>query len=163
MEMRIAKVTTKDPAELLKELGAERDILRTLHCYAHALDYGDHVAFADCFTDDGRYETTRKGTMATGRDELIDFARRYQHAPEAYNKHVMVDPVVEVDGDTATVRSYYLFIQDRAEGPYIASYGTYIDRLLRGQDGTWRISHRRIESEVMGPAGVHAVRPREAR
>lgn len=144
--------------DLLHELIAERDILRTLHRYAHTLDYGDHAGFADCFTDDARYESSRRGVMATGRVELIDFARRYQHAPAAFHKHVMVEPIIDVQGDAATARSYYLFVQDRPDGPFIASYGSYSDRLVRCPDGAWRIAHRRIESEAMGPQGVNAVR-----
>jgi ketosteroid isomerase-like protein len=144
----------------LQELLDERDILRTLHRYAHTLDAGDYAGFADCFTEDAVYGSTRNGPMATGRAELEDFAKRYQHAPAAFHKHVVVDPLINVDGDGASVRSYYFFIQDRPSGPFIASYGTYADRLVRGADGCWRLASRTIESEAMNPDGVSAVRPR---
>ena len=149
-----------NPGQLLDQLVAERDIQRVIHRYAQTLDTGDYEGFADCFTDDGEYESTRNGVMARGRAELVDFASRYDHAPAVYQKHVVVDSVITLGDGEAEVQSYYLFIQDRSTGPFIASYGTYKDHVVRGGDGRWRIARRLIQSEAMNPDGVHTVRPK---
>ena len=40
----------------LEILEAERGVLKTLHAYAHAIDYGDEAGWVDCFTPDGIFE-----------------------------------------------------------------------------------------------------------
>jgi 3-phenylpropionate/cinnamic acid dioxygenase small subunit len=146
--------------DLLRLLKDERAILRTMHRYAHTLDYGDHDGFVDCFTENAVYESSRTGVLAGGAAELRDFASRYNHAPKAYNKHVMVDPLIEVDGDSATARSYYLFIQNRESGPAITHYGSYEDRLARCPDGAWRITYRRLVNEAIAAGDVQPYRAR---
>lgn len=50
-------------------------------------------------------------------------------------RHLLVDPLVTVDGDTGSSVAYVLMIGSSAEGPYLCAMGTYRDRLERGEDG----------------------------
>jgi SnoaL-like domain len=146
----------------IAELLAEREILRTMHRYAHTLDYGDVDGFVDCFVEKPDYRfSSRSGGSATNAEELAGFVRRYRHAPEQFNKHVMIDPIITVTGDRATVTSYYLFIQDGASGPHIASYGRYADVLVRCDDRRWRFESRHIQNEAMRPGFIPPVAPVE--
>ena len=43
-------------ARLDTALEAEREIVRTLHRYAHSIDYGDEAAWLDRFTEDGVFD-----------------------------------------------------------------------------------------------------------
>lgn len=132
----------------------EREILRTMYQYGHTLDYGAEDGFLDCFTPTGVWEvaavTTSKPFTArryTGRDELIAFFRQHTHAPALYHKHLLIEPRIQIQGDTAGVESYWLRIEEHSDGPYIKSFGRYKDELVRCTDGRWRFSVRTIEPE----------------
>jgi ketosteroid isomerase-like protein len=63
----------------------------------------------------------------------------------------VVDPLIRVDGDTASVESYYARLDHRDEGPYIRSFGRYTDVLVRCDDGRWRFKERRATNESVVP------------
>ena len=69
-------------------------------------------------------------------------------APPDYKQHVVVQPLIEIDGDTATVSSDFLYVQDR-DGPLISHFGHYADVLARGADGVWRFRRRAIQTEAV--------------
>ncbi len=60
----------------------------------------------------------------------------------------MTTMVVQVDGDTATARSRYLFFTataDNKPGPNLA--GRYVDEFVR-EDGKWKIKRRTTHGVV---------------
>jgi uncharacterized protein (TIGR02246 family) len=138
--------TLEDRLRLLED---ERDILKTLHAYGYAIDYGHEDEFLDCWTDDAVLYWPTK-TMR-GRDQLRDAFRAHTHAPAVYHKHVIVEPRVRIDGDRATVESMFARLDAYPEGPQIKSYGRYLDMLVRSGDGRWRFVERRAEAEAMRP------------
>ena len=94
-------------AERLSRLEAERDVLATLYAYAHSIDYGDEEGWVDCFTDDGAFDIRSRvghygSRRVVGREELGQFIASHTRAPELWHKHMIVEPVIRVDGDTAT-------------------------------------------------------------
>ena len=139
----------------LRLLLDERQILRTLHQYGHTLDYGPEPEFLDCFTETGVWEShprRRPGRdtsdrVYTGRAELAAFFRQHTHAPDLYHKHLLVEPLIRIDGDQATVASYYVRIDEHPDGPYIRGFGRYDDLLIRSEDGRWRFQRRSVRSE----------------
>src|SRR5947209_2354350 len=95
----------------LARLEDERAILRNLHAYPPAIDHGGDEAWADCFTEDGIFDS-RSGDGGTtrvlqGREALTDFASRFARPPERHSKHLILEPLIEVDGDTAHSTSYF--------------------------------------------------------
>ena len=93
----------------LELLEAERAITRTLHRYAHSIDYGDEEGWVDCFTEDGVFDVRSRHAhqlkrLITGRDELRAFIARHTRAPELWHKHLLIEPVIDVDGDDGDVR-----------------------------------------------------------
>ena len=148
-------------AQRLRLLEDERGVLATLHRYGHALDYGAEAGWVDCFTADAHYEVREPGNGTAGsvraydgRDELAAFAARHTRAPEHFHKHVVVDPVIAVDGDRATAVSYFLRL-DHADGERVVyAFGRYRDELVRGEDGRWRFAVRiaEVESRRARPA-----------
>lgn len=135
-------------------LEAEREIVRTLHRYAHSIDYGDEEAWVDCFAEDGVFDIRSRHAhqlkrLVRGRAELRNFISRHTRAPELWHKHLLVEPAIEVDGDTATCVSYLAVVMEHQDAPVLRVFGRYRDRLARGADGAWRFDERIAEIESM--------------
>jgi 3-phenylpropionate/cinnamic acid dioxygenase small subunit len=132
----------------------ERDIISTMHRYCRALDDGLEDEWFDVFTADAVYDTFLPNGDAyvhlATRDEFRAFLHAYPRRPVTAPKHVMVDPIVELDGDDARVESAFLFLNQAPDGtpPQVIAWGRYRDRFRR-VDGRWRIAQRRCDTEAM--------------
>ena len=128
----IDSVASPTVTERLERLEAEGAILRTLYAYGHAIDYGDEEAWVDCFTEDGVFDVRtprpeRFNARLAGRDELRRFVANHSRAPERWHKHLVIEPVVHVDRETATCESYFGVLVDHEGMPSSApSAGTSI-------------------------------------
>jgi hypothetical protein len=137
-------------AARVRLLEDEQAVLRRLHAYGHALDYGDEAGWADCFTEDGVFEVRTGATVdrrIAGRADLHAFAGRHTRAPDLWHKHVVLDPVIAIEGDRASSVSVQFQLLHHGDGPIVRSFGRYFDRLERGADGAWRIRERIAEME----------------
>jgi ketosteroid isomerase-like protein len=141
----------KSVEERLQALEDERDILRTMHQYGHALDYGDVEKFMDCWFEDAVRESVSKsrrefaGHVKKGHAALREFIE--SHTTGEIYKHIVVDPLIWVDGDTATAESYFFMFNEHEDGPYVRAMGRYRDKLARDADGRWRFKERISELE----------------
>lgn len=148
--------------ERLQALEDKEGVLRTLHDYAHMLDYGrDGDAFADLWVEDGLWKgtsvTTTAGSGSTrieGRKELRDwFENRSWRSVEkpweaiAHRRgHPTISVVdIRVEGDRATAECYFTGVGETANGPIISNIGRYLDVLVRCPDGRWRFQVRHLE------------------
>ncbi|MGB3847510.1 MAG: nuclear transport factor 2 family protein [Sphingopyxis sp.] len=120
-------------------LAADRDAIRDLLArYTYNGDRGRLDAMTACFADDGVLEYTGKAPQgpaaikaalsAGTRDPRLTFVR-----------HHITNPLIAVDGDTASARSYFTVHSNF--GPDHS--GTYDDRLVLTAHG-WRFVHRRV-------------------
>jgi 3-phenylpropionate/cinnamic acid dioxygenase small subunit len=137
----------------LRALLDERAIIRTMHRYCRALDSGNEHEWLDVFTEDATYDTVLPdgGVYAhlTTRDEFIAFLYAYPRPPVTAPKHVIVDPIIELDGDVALGESTFLFLnQTPGEMPRVMAWGRYIDKFRR-EGALWRISSRLCETEAV--------------
>jgi len=85
-----------------------------------------------------------------GRADLAAYIAQYPKPPD-FRKHVVVDPVIDVDLDagTATVLAFWLLLA-REEGtghPITTAFGRYRDQ-WRKVDGRWRIAERFADVEA---------------
>tara|TARA_R110001599_G_scaffold250253_2_gene450102 strand:- start:45 stop:467 length:423 start_codon:yes stop_codon:yes gene_type:complete len=123
----------------MDELAIHRDAIRDLLArYTYNGDRGRVDELAACFARDGLLEypgaspvgpAAIAATLSSGtRNIELEFVR-----------HHITNPLIDVDGDSATARSYFAVHSNI--GPDHS--GTYDDQLVRTADG-WRFSHRRV-------------------
>jgi hypothetical protein len=158
----------------LEILEAERAIRRTLDQYGHTIGRGDEAGWLDCFTDAAVFDIRRRIGSAegqpthphpdvrgggakpsikySGRAELANFISRHPRPPGRYHKHIVVDPVIDVTGETAAVVSFFMRLDAAPDiTPHLTAFGRYIDRMQRCADGRWRFLERIAEVESRGP------------
>jgi 3-phenylpropionate/cinnamic acid dioxygenase small subunit len=109
---------------------ARDEILQLLYRYNHLFDSGDADGWADLFIDDGVLEGA--GIVMSGRPALVEFA-----ASVTGLRHVVVNPVVEVSDDSATVHASLLVYH----GTNLFMAGSYEDDVVRTSEG-WRFVKR---------------------
>lgn len=136
--------------ERIRRLEDERDILRTLYMYGHAIDYGYEAEFLDCWAE-GAVLRWPFGEPMVGHEAIGAAFRNHTHAPTAWHKHVLVAPIVRIEGDRAHVDSIFERLDPYEDGPQIKSFGRYRDVLVRCADGRWRFQERVAELEANRP------------
>jgi hypothetical protein len=136
----------------LQVLEDERGILQTLYGYGHCYDYNDHEGWVDCFIDDASYDVItgdgRTIIACRGRRELDEHIRGHNHAIGRWTQHLLVEPIIHINGDDASSVAYFVRVDDRGATPYISTTGRYHDELRRCEDGTWRFVSRTANMEA---------------
>ncbi|MBI2866898.1 MAG: nuclear transport factor 2 family protein [Chloroflexi bacterium] len=146
------QATVADLQKRVEALESELSVLRTIHRYSRAFDYGLKDEWSDVFAEDGELEVFDQGQRVRheqGRKALARLLSERAKPPVRYDKHIQTMPLVTVTGDTASSETYLLRVTNSKSGPYIGTMGSYVDRLVK-QDGTWRIKRRRIYPECRG-------------
>jgi uncharacterized protein (TIGR02246 family) len=122
---------------------SEKDEIRELLArYCFALDEERFEDMAALFTEDGVWETAF-GT-GTGRAGIVAQALSFSKPNRPRRVHLTTNIVIDLEGDTAKVRSYWQQFQNSATDPEIGSGGSYYDTLVK-VDGRWFFRHRRID------------------
>jgi uncharacterized protein (TIGR02246 family) len=125
---------------------ADKDAIRELLAtYCFHLDNDEFDEMAALFAPDGVWETAF-GT-GTGRAGIVAQARSIATGERPARIHQTTNIVVEIRGETASVRSNWLVFQNSPTGPVIASGGAYYDQMVK-RDGRWYFQHRRIDRFV---------------
>lgn len=155
--------------ERLRRLEDHQAILDTLTRYAWKIDHGQDEEWLDCFTEDGSLDIRYRqggslvrpvegrvhatGVRHTGRDQLAAFKAVHTKSPDRWHKHIIADPVIEIDGDDATAGCYLLRVDETDGALHIRTFGQYRDNLVRGEDGRWRFAERVVHIEAIDRAG----------
>lgn len=127
--------------------------------YAH-LGGGDAGAFDDYFTADAVFDVN--GNIANGRAEIeAMYAGIGEDPTSASNggapfRMILSNPVIEVDGDTATARFIWTGIRNPAidQEPVFEEQGREYDKLVK-VDGTWKFAHRVVIADSGLPEGQY--------
>ena len=133
----------------MADLAADRDAIRDLLArYTYNGDRGRVDALTACFTAEGVLEYP--GASPKGSDAIAASLGSGTRDPRlTFVRHHITNPLIAVDGDTATARSYFAVHSDF--GPDHS--GTYDDRLVRTADG-WRFAHRRVRIDWQADASL---------
>jgi uncharacterized protein (TIGR02246 family) len=121
---------------------AVRDVLSR---YCHTIDADDADAWLDCFTEDARWISEGSVSfLLDGRSELAAwFADFREKVPIDTQVHLTLNERVSVTGVVAEATSTFMLVRSVGTEPVIMSSGLYHDRVVRCDDGAWRIAERR--------------------
>ena len=104
--------------------------------YNHAIDSRDAQAWADTFTEDGRFHVPPKHDVR-GREALVAFIGSF--GPPG-GHHWTTNFLIEGDGDDATMLVESIFIR----GGDASGRGKYVNTMKR-VDGRWKFAERKAE------------------
>ncbi|GAB2900807.1 nuclear transport factor 2 family protein [Paraburkholderia jirisanensis] len=137
-------MSTADDKDAIRELLAR---------YCFLLDDYQLPEFAALFTADGRW-ISRNGA-ATGPQEIERLLRGLVPVPGpgTRRRHLTTNVLIELQGDIATVRSYFMVVRDTPDGPAIAVAGRYEDEVVRHDEG-WLFRSRRLSHDIAGESGL---------
>ncbi|MFE3701389.1 nuclear transport factor 2 family protein, partial [Nocardia tengchongensis] len=91
----------------IQDLADKFEITELVHRLGRALDEGDWDELAALYTHDATARTP--GGKAVGRAALVGQAGR-NHSPDRQIQHIISGIIVELNGDTATVRANLLCV-----------------------------------------------------
>jgi uncharacterized protein (TIGR02246 family) len=140
-----------DEAARLQRLEDIAEIDRLIVDYARHLDTRDLHAYSRLFCADG--EWSGNTGHAQGPDAIQAMLEERlppnPPAPGPTSSHVVSNPVIDVDGDTATASVTWALIRRGADEdePELALLGHYDDVLAR-EDGRWRFKSRRAHIDI---------------
>jgi hypothetical protein len=123
-------------------------IQETLHRYCHCLDRGRWDEFAALFTDDCRLDLSQVLGLYEGAAGIRQFCDTMRSVG-LFMRHLLINVVVEGDGDRARAEAYVLAITGQRGAPQQTT-GFYDDELVK-RGGRWLLHRRRLTLDV--PAG----------
>lgn len=132
----------------------EYAIRRVLERYMRYNDDGDLEGMLSLFAPGAVYRVL--GREMVGRDAIAAFLRELgftsgagrwtdpgQEHRQPRSMHLISNPVIDVDGDTAVAESDFVTLRRNADGDAeLGLVGRYRDRLHKGADGEWRFAER---------------------
>jgi ketosteroid isomerase-like protein len=147
---------SEPPATRLDDLAARVRVLEDKDAiwglfieYKRHLDARDFKAYATLFTDDAVWVGNLG--LATGPAEIEDLLVRTMEVYESDRErthHLVMNPVIEVHGDTATALSNWGYVtRSDTDAPVFEMLGHYVDELVRTPAG-WRFHRREAYSDV---------------
>lgn len=135
----------------MADLAADRDAIRDLLArYTYNGDRGRVTELAACFADEGVLEYP--GDRAQGPEAIaaaLGNGSGTRNPALTFVRHHITNPLIEVNGDAATARSYFAVHCDIG----LDHSGTYSDRLVRTAGG-WRIAHRLVRVDWQSPGSL---------
>lgn len=139
---------TGDPVDKL-------EITELLYRYAELVDAGDF---------DGVGDLLGRGSFmgVSGAERIAKlFATTTRRFPEHGNtprtRHLVLNPIVEISGDTAAARSTFCVVQHtEAISLQPIVVGRYQDSFARDDCG-WYFTERRVDIEMLGDVSDHLV------
>lgn len=126
LEDRISRLEHR---EAIKELRAE---------YCYRIDAQDYDGYAALFAEDAHLDFGPVGEY-DGRDAVREFAEHVVGAEHPFLAHMVHNPIISVDGETATGRWYFEVPCTFSDGTAGWIQGKYHDD-YRCVDGMWRFA-----------------------
>lgn len=113
-------------------------------------DRGRVEALGATFLDDATIEFS--GEATTGRAAIVARLSNggARNPALTVSRHHITTSLIEVDGDTATARTYFQVLTDVG----LDHHGHYLDSLTR-RGGTWFFAHRNVRIDYQAPTSLY--------
>jgi hypothetical protein len=112
--------------------------------YANAIDSGDAVACAECFTANGILRVG-EGKPVVGRESLQRFTVKWRAAFDGVPRHVSWHVVLRPENsDRVRGTASAAVLATTGSGTSVVFCGGYQDRFQRSPDGAWLIAERLV-------------------
>ncbi len=135
----------------VERMEADAEIRRMLVEYGAYIDGRDYAAYAALFAEDGVWTGGFGSFTGPAAIEKMLIDNLGVPEPGFVNKsnfHMMTNPIIEVEGDTARVTSKYLFwVRSPEDRPTPMLAGRYVDEFVK-RNGAWKIAHRTTWGEI---------------
>jgi uncharacterized protein (TIGR02246 family) len=124
-------------------------IWRLFMTYKNHLDGRDFKAYASLFTDDAVWVGNIGNVVGPAQiEDMLVKTMQVWASDEERTHHIVVNPEIDVDGDTATARCSWGYVtRSETDAPVWLMLGTYYDELRRTPDG-WRFTKRVAYSDI---------------
>ena len=133
-------------------------VTELLYRYAELIDAGDFDGVGALLARATFGGTGKQG--ASGEENIAKLfaatTRRYpDHGNTPRTRHLVLNPIVELTGDTAVSRSTFCVMQDTESVPMQPIVvGRYADTF--GRDGSdWYFTERKVEIQMIGDVSAH--------
>lgn len=138
----------------MSSTGDKLEVTELLYRYAELIDAGDF---------DGVGELLGRGAFmgVAGAPAIAKlFASSTRRFPDHGNtprtRHLVLNPIVDVDGERATARSTFCVVQKTDTVPLQPIVvGRYADVFARDEHGGWYFTERTVDVEMVGNVSDH--------
>lgn len=133
-------------------------VIELLYRYAELIDAGDFDGVGALLSRASFGGTGPQGVF--GADNIANLfaatTRRYpEHGNTPRTRHLVLNPIVELDGDTAVSRSTFCVVQNTETVPLQPIVvGRYRDAFARDEAG-WHFTERKVDIDMIGDVSAH--------
>jgi 3-phenylpropionate/cinnamic acid dioxygenase small subunit len=125
--------------------------------YCELIDEGDFDGVGALFSR-GRLLDDKGIELARGAEGVADFYRSAEilHDGSPRTKHLVLNTILEQDGDAVVARSSYLVLQALEDFPLQPIItGRYVDRFETDGEDRWFFAERRFTVDLVGDLSRH--------
>jgi 3-phenylpropionate/cinnamic acid dioxygenase small subunit len=147
------------------EVADKLAVTELLYRYAELIDAGDFDGVGALLSR-ATFGGPEPGGVSGGEVIAKLFAKTTRRYPEHGNtprtRHLVLNPIVELDGATAVARSTFCVVQNTETVPLQPIVvGRYADAFARDEDG-WYFTERKVDVQMVGDVSAHLmVDPRQ--
>ncbi|MEJ5978044.1 nuclear transport factor 2 family protein [Novosphingobium sp. PS1R-30] len=124
----------------------KQDISEALARFSRGMDRLDRALYLSAFHEDAEMAA---GPFVGLASECADWAFPMHEQGQILTHHALLNTTIDLDGDTAHVETYYLFVARNKDESLVQAGGRYIDRFERRGDA-WKIALRTNAIEWAG-------------
>jgi hypothetical protein len=133
-------------ADRLAQLLDKQEIGEALARFSRGIDRLDREICLSAFHEDAEMAA---GPFVGSAAECADWAFPMHEQGQILTHHALLNTMIDLDGDTAHVETYYLFVARNKDESLMQAGGRYIDRFER-RGGAWKIALRTNAIEWAG-------------
>jgi len=128
----------------VEDLMAHTEIQKALYRYCRGVDRGDARLICSAYHEDA---IDHHGPWTgTGPEFGPHIVAKMDLLPEAGQHHI-TNILIELDGESARVESYFLVLQPTMDNGHFWLSGRYLD-LFECRNGAWKIADRTVVQDV---------------